>query len=508
MRALETWVIVVAAGAGERLGSDRPKAFVKFGERTLVAACLETFEFHEGIDGIVVAVPEGFETDMSLIADDIGAGKIAAAVPGGASRAESVANALACLPDSAHFVLVHDAARPLVDDALIDPRHARARGGRRRRRPGARGHRHGEAAGAGRHRGRDVRPVVAARRADPAGVPGRAAAGGHRAGPPRRWRPPPTARRWSRPPAAGWSASRATRATSRSRRRRISRGRWSWPGDRRLPPAPAAGRQPPRRGRLRAGAPRAVRRRGPRARGRRDRHHRAHLPLRARRPTCPITSTGASSTLRRHRRSTARASPPPATRGCRSCSASSSTGSASAAADGVRAIADGYAWDVVLGSVHWSGPLAFDHPDYSIWETQPVDEGWRIYVDAVCAAAESGIFDVMAHPDLAKVFGAATLRRPRRRARRPARRVLRARPASAPRSRVPGCARRRPRSTLPTPGCAGCTRPACRSPWPPTRTCRPTSASASTAAWRQPAPPATRRWSRFRGRERQVVTLG
>jgi 2-C-methyl-D-erythritol 4-phosphate cytidylyltransferase/2-C-methyl-D-erythritol 2,4-cyclodiphosphate synthase len=120
MRALETWVIVVAAGMGERLGSDRPKAFVKFGERTLVAASLETFEEHDGVDGIIVAVPEGFETDMSLIADDIGAGKIAAAVPGGATRAESVANALACLPDSAHFVLVHDAARPLVDEALID----------------------------------------------------------------------------------------------------------------------------------------------------------------------------------------------------------------------------------------------------------------------------------------------------------------------------------------------------------------------------------------------------
>lgn len=120
MRALETWAIVVAAGSGERLGADRPKAFVKFGERTLVAACLEAFEDHDGIDGIVVAVPEGFETDMSLIADDLGAGKIAAAVAGGPSRAESVANALACLPDSAHFVLVHDAARPLVDEALID----------------------------------------------------------------------------------------------------------------------------------------------------------------------------------------------------------------------------------------------------------------------------------------------------------------------------------------------------------------------------------------------------
>ncbi len=76
-----------------------------------------------------------------------------------------------------------------------------------------------------------------------------------------------------------------------------------------------------------------------------------------------------------------------------------------AAADGVRALADGYAWDVVLGSVHWSGPLAFDHPDYSIWKTRTVDEGWRVYVDAVCAAAESGTYDVMAHPDLAKVFG-------------------------------------------------------------------------------------------------------
>jgi 2-C-methyl-D-erythritol 4-phosphate cytidylyltransferase len=57
---------------------------------------------------------------MSLIADDLGAGKIAAAVAGGASRAESVANALACLPASAHFVLVHDAARPLADEGLID----------------------------------------------------------------------------------------------------------------------------------------------------------------------------------------------------------------------------------------------------------------------------------------------------------------------------------------------------------------------------------------------------
>jgi histidinol-phosphatase (PHP family) len=74
-------------------------------------------------------------------------------------------------------------------------------------------------------------------------------------------------------------------------------------------------------------------------------------------------------------------------------------------ADGVRALAASYPWDVVLGSVHWSGPLAFDHPNYPIWDAYPVDEVWRMYADAVCAAAETGIYDVMAHPDLAKVFG-------------------------------------------------------------------------------------------------------
>lgn len=75
------------------------------------------------------------------------------------------------------------------------------------------------------------------------------------------------------------------------------------------------------------------------------------------------------------------------------------------AAPGVEAIADTYPWDLLLGSVHWSGPLAFDHPDYSIWDAYSVNDVWRRYVEALCEAAASGIYDVMAHPDLAKVFG-------------------------------------------------------------------------------------------------------
>ena len=118
--ALSTWAVVVAGGSGERLGADRPKAFVRFGRRTLLAASLGLFEDHEAIDGIVCVVPEGFEERTTLLAEDLGLSKLAAAVVGGPTRAASVRCGLAEVPDRAHFVLVHDAARPLATTGLID----------------------------------------------------------------------------------------------------------------------------------------------------------------------------------------------------------------------------------------------------------------------------------------------------------------------------------------------------------------------------------------------------
>jgi 2-C-methyl-D-erythritol 4-phosphate cytidylyltransferase len=118
--SLAVWAVVVAGGGGERLGGDRPKAFASFAGRTLLAASLQAFEEHHGIDGIVCVVPEGWEERTSLLADDMCADKIAAAVAGGPSRAESVRNGLQQVPDTAAFVLVHDAARPLVSAELID----------------------------------------------------------------------------------------------------------------------------------------------------------------------------------------------------------------------------------------------------------------------------------------------------------------------------------------------------------------------------------------------------
>jgi len=116
----ETWAIVVAAGSGERLGADRPKAFVRLGGRTMLAWSLAMLDDHDLIDGIVMVVPEEYEERASLLADDLAATKIAAAVPGGVTRPDSVAAGLACVPEGAEFVLVHDAARPLVPPDVVD----------------------------------------------------------------------------------------------------------------------------------------------------------------------------------------------------------------------------------------------------------------------------------------------------------------------------------------------------------------------------------------------------
>ena len=115
-----TWAILVAGGAGDRLGADRPKAFVALGGRVLLAESLERLDASDWIDAVVVAVPSEWEEAAIVLAEELVASKVAAVVTGGATRGESVRAALAEIPDDALVVLVHDAARPLVDDAVIE----------------------------------------------------------------------------------------------------------------------------------------------------------------------------------------------------------------------------------------------------------------------------------------------------------------------------------------------------------------------------------------------------
>ena len=72
------------------------------------------------------------------------------------------------------------------------------------------------------------------------------------------------------------------------------------------------------------------------------------------------------------------------------------------------AVLDTRDFDYVIGSVHFVGDRAVDHEGYDIWEPgRDPDEIWRRYFELLAAAARSGLFDILAHPDLVKVWGRA-----------------------------------------------------------------------------------------------------
>lgn len=123
---METLAILVAAGRGLRLGAGRPKAFLDLGGRPMLRWAAEAFEAASSIDAIVAVVPaEELAAAERLLS---GLSKLRAVVKGGARRQDSVRAGLALAPEGFDgLVLVHDAARPFVEPALIDAVGAGAR---------------------------------------------------------------------------------------------------------------------------------------------------------------------------------------------------------------------------------------------------------------------------------------------------------------------------------------------------------------------------------------------
>ncbi len=102
--------LIVAAGSGERLGAGGPKALVRVAGRPLYEWALRACRRSARIGGIVIAVPPGKGPEFEA--------EGARTVDGGATRSESVRAGMALV--DTEFVLVHDAARPLVTAELID----------------------------------------------------------------------------------------------------------------------------------------------------------------------------------------------------------------------------------------------------------------------------------------------------------------------------------------------------------------------------------------------------
>lgn len=116
---MSVWAVLVAAGRGERLGGDRPKAFAKLRDRPLLAESLERLENSDWIDAIVIVAPRGWEEPSTLVAEELACSKVVATVGGGETRAESVREGLAEVDAGATVVLVHDAARPALPEEVI-----------------------------------------------------------------------------------------------------------------------------------------------------------------------------------------------------------------------------------------------------------------------------------------------------------------------------------------------------------------------------------------------------
>jgi 2-C-methyl-D-erythritol 4-phosphate cytidylyltransferase len=110
-------VILLAAGAGRRLGTEEPKALLAIGGRPMLAVAAATAVASASVRGLVVAFPVGWEGRARACVEDLGVP--AWFVEGGESRQASVRSALVEVPGQADVVAVHDAARPFAPPELF-----------------------------------------------------------------------------------------------------------------------------------------------------------------------------------------------------------------------------------------------------------------------------------------------------------------------------------------------------------------------------------------------------
>jgi len=113
--------VVLGGGVGQRLGAGMPKQLLTLGGKTLVERCVAAFETAPGVDEILVVMARGYTGQVEALLAG-GYPKVTGVIEGGHGRPDSVRAALAAIasghPDDCG-VLLHDAARPLVDQRII-----------------------------------------------------------------------------------------------------------------------------------------------------------------------------------------------------------------------------------------------------------------------------------------------------------------------------------------------------------------------------------------------------
>jgi 2-C-methyl-D-erythritol 4-phosphate cytidylyltransferase len=122
--------VVLGGGTGQRLGAGQPKQLLSLGGRTLIEHCVAAFSSAPGVDEVLVVMAAGWVDQVKALV--AGYPKVSAVIAGGAARSDSARIALSAVASSGSLaslaslasledcgVLLHDAARPLVDQRII-----------------------------------------------------------------------------------------------------------------------------------------------------------------------------------------------------------------------------------------------------------------------------------------------------------------------------------------------------------------------------------------------------
>jgi len=136
VRHMRMVAVVLGGGVGQRLGAEMPKQLLTLGGQTLVERCVAAFDQAPGVDEVLVVMARGYTEQVRAMLADGGYRKVTGVIEGGATRPDSTRVALAAIAGAAAGsapgtaaggtgsggdcgVLLHDAARPLVDQRII-----------------------------------------------------------------------------------------------------------------------------------------------------------------------------------------------------------------------------------------------------------------------------------------------------------------------------------------------------------------------------------------------------
>ena len=118
------YALILSGGKGVRLGNDRPKQYLEVGNKPIIGYSLDTFQKHSGVNGIIIVADSIWQDYISNYVENNNIDKFVLFAPAGQSRTHSILNGLKSMKEMGleedSIVIVHDAARPNVSNAIID----------------------------------------------------------------------------------------------------------------------------------------------------------------------------------------------------------------------------------------------------------------------------------------------------------------------------------------------------------------------------------------------------